>query len=303
MFKDIIGIIVEKCCHPDSKRPFSTESIKSALKNLHIGVKLDQPTKKQALEAIKELIKNYYITRTQMKIKVTVKSSNAEKSKEELVSYGAQVVNQDKDKDLFQMVCLIQPSAHRKIDSFIKNLPGGGTLEIVEQYVMNKETTDLENAGVVHLQLRDKPLDQASDDEEDDKKHGGNSKKAGKKGGKKKNGKKGGNKNDEDDDNSQSDDEDNKKEGEKAEHSEADKKPEETKMVDPLASNPNAKKCTSCNAYFETNADFKAHYKTEWHKFNTKRKTEKKDPMTENEYMEHMLDSDLAEKEKGKRKR
>lgn len=41
MFKDLVGIITEKCCHPTSKRPFSTESIKSALKSLHIGVKLD----------------------------------------------------------------------------------------------------------------------------------------------------------------------------------------------------------------------------------------------------------------------
>lgn len=109
----------------------------------------------------------------------------------------------------------------------------------------------------------------------------GSHKKASKKGGKKKTGKK-----DDDEGSASGDDEAKQKKNHAHAHAHAQnppadesvQKPDEKKVeeakADPLASNPNAKKCTSCNAYFETSADFKAHYKTEWHKFNTKRKTD-----------------------------
>ncbi len=76
MFKDIVNIIAEKCCHPTSKRPFSIESIKAALRTLHFAPKLDQPAKKQASDCIKKLQAMFYIARAEMKIKVTVSSSN-----------------------------------------------------------------------------------------------------------------------------------------------------------------------------------------------------------------------------------
>jgi len=46
MFNDIANIIAERCCHPISKRPFTTESIKAAMKEIHFPVKLDYTAKK-----------------------------------------------------------------------------------------------------------------------------------------------------------------------------------------------------------------------------------------------------------------
>jgi ribosome maturation protein Sdo1 len=46
LFKDVANIIAEKCCHPDSKRPFSVDSIKAAMKNIHFSAKIDQSAKK-----------------------------------------------------------------------------------------------------------------------------------------------------------------------------------------------------------------------------------------------------------------
>lgn len=43
-----------------------------------------------------------------------------------------------------------------------------GTMEIAEQYVMNKEVADLENAGVVNLQMREKPIKIEESDSEDE---------------------------------------------------------------------------------------------------------------------------------------
>ncbi len=49
MTADIIKVIVEKCVHPTTKRRFTFEIIRQALKDIHFAVKTDQPAKKQAL--------------------------------------------------------------------------------------------------------------------------------------------------------------------------------------------------------------------------------------------------------------
>jgi len=71
MLADIVKIIVEKCVHPSTKRRFTHDNIKMALKDIHFPLKLDQPAKKQALECIKLLQKRYKIARGEMKIKIT----------------------------------------------------------------------------------------------------------------------------------------------------------------------------------------------------------------------------------------
>jgi ribosome maturation protein Sdo1 len=71
MLADIIKIVVEKCVHPVTKRRFTPENIKLAIKDIHFPLKLDQPAKKQALDCIKLLQKRYKIARGEMKIRVT----------------------------------------------------------------------------------------------------------------------------------------------------------------------------------------------------------------------------------------
>jgi len=68
---DIVKIIVEKCVHPVTQRRFTPDNIKTAIKDIHFPVKLDQPAKKQALDCIKLLQKKYKIVRGQMKIRIT----------------------------------------------------------------------------------------------------------------------------------------------------------------------------------------------------------------------------------------
>jgi ribosome maturation protein Sdo1 len=49
--------------HPTTRRRFTFENIRQALKDIHFAVKTDQPAKKQALECIKLLQKRYKIAR------------------------------------------------------------------------------------------------------------------------------------------------------------------------------------------------------------------------------------------------
>ena len=57
--------------HPVTKRRFTQDAIKTAIKDIHFPVKHDQPAKRQALQCIKMLQKRYKIARGEMKIKIT----------------------------------------------------------------------------------------------------------------------------------------------------------------------------------------------------------------------------------------
>ena len=46
---EIIKFIVEKCVHPNTRRRFTPDTIRQAIKEIHFAVKTDQPAKKQAL--------------------------------------------------------------------------------------------------------------------------------------------------------------------------------------------------------------------------------------------------------------
>jgi ribosome maturation protein Sdo1 len=63
--------VVEKCVHPATKRRFTHENIRQAIKDIHFAVKTDQPAKKQALECIKLLQKRYKIVRGEMRVRVS----------------------------------------------------------------------------------------------------------------------------------------------------------------------------------------------------------------------------------------
>jgi hypothetical protein len=81
-------------------------------------------------------------------------------------------------KDNTVFICFIEPSLYRALDEAKKKIGGkerkflsylqAGTMEISEQYVMNKEVADLENAGVVNLQQREKPIKIEDSDSEDE---------------------------------------------------------------------------------------------------------------------------------------
>ncbi len=114
----------------------------------------------------------------------------------------------------------------------------------------------MENAGVVNIQMRENPLEVEEGSESDDE-------------GKKKKAKDKTKKN---------------KQGDQLEKNNVNKDVEDAKNIaaneKPVPEEAKAKddkkfKCTTCkDAAFETNLEFKAHFKTDWHNFNLKRKME-----------------------------
>jgi len=125
MEKDIANLLAERVVHPDSKRPFSVESIKAALKAIHFAPKLNEPVKKQVSDATKKLIAKYYIARAEMKIKLSVPLSYKSKLLAELDELKVKPENSLDEKDSFTMVCLIEPSLYRALDELVKKKLGG----------------------------------------------------------------------------------------------------------------------------------------------------------------------------------
>ncbi|PAA91218.1 hypothetical protein BOX15_Mlig032844g1 [Macrostomum lignano] len=55
MLKDIAKLIADRCLNPDTKRPYTSVAIESALKDAHFVVKLNKSSKQQALDGIRAL--------------------------------------------------------------------------------------------------------------------------------------------------------------------------------------------------------------------------------------------------------
>jgi len=286
MEKEIANLVAERVVHPDSKRPFSVESIKAALKALHFAPKLNEPVKKQVSDATKKLIQRYYMARAEMKIKLTVPLNYKNKLLDELKELKVKSENSLDDKDSFTLVCLIEPSLYRALDELLKKKLGEGSMEIVTRSVMMKEATDLENAGIANLQVREKPLEEEKSDGEDEAQN----KKGGKKGKKVPKKDQAANKHRDD-----SDDERLKKKEENIIKENAEPVMEIAKSKE----NEKKFKCTSCkDASFDTNAEFRTHFKTDWHNFNLKRKIEKKESVTEDEFLDQLLDEEISIKKR-----
>lgn len=125
MYKDIANLIAERIVHPDSKRPFSVDSITSALNILHFAPKLDQPVKKQASDCVKNLYKHFYVARAEMKLKVTVPNTLKSRVREELEAMKVKPETVTDDKEISAFTFLIEPSLYRAIDDLIKKKLGG----------------------------------------------------------------------------------------------------------------------------------------------------------------------------------
>lgn len=125
MYKDIANLIAERIVHPDSRRPFSVDSISSALNIIHFAPKLDQPVKKQASDCVKNLYKNFYVARAEMKLKITVPNTLKSKIREEFETMKVKPETVTDDKEITAFVVLIEPSLYRAVDDLIKKKLGG----------------------------------------------------------------------------------------------------------------------------------------------------------------------------------
>jgi len=295
MSKDIANIIAEKCCHPDSKRAFALESIKAAMKKIHFPVRLDQNAKKQASDCTKILQEKFVLARAEMKVQLNIAKDKKESLVKELQEIQVVVKEEFTEGEKSHLICLIEPSKYRSIEDILKNKLQDGSMEILNQYVTNKEVTDIEKAGTVNLQLREGVKLEEYKEEEDSDDASAIATKSNRKGTTSKKGK-------------------GKHKEEVKEEIKKEIPTEDTKNLVIKEENADVKiavenvkekvseekkfKCGSCtDAVFNSNQEFRSHFKTEWHNFNLKRKMEKKTlPVTEEEFRSLQFDKEFDKK-------
>lgn len=218
------------------------------------------------------------------------------------------------DGKRIEVFLYIEPSKFRPISSMVKEELPDCVMEVISNVVTNDSVQEIENAGNANLTLRDdwkeeetdkkgkkkpalkeevKKLEEDNEEaaEEDDEEVEGEHKK------KKKNKKK----------NPQIDNRFANKEREfefELARIEEMNKAKEKLILDEQKKqgssieeqkNKGSKKCSSCkDAYFETNDEYRLHFKTEWHLSNLKRKQKTETLLSEIEYKLHKLDASFA---------
>lgn len=177
-----MNIIAEKCVHSISKRPISLDSVEKAVKDIHFPIRLDISSKRQALLCIKKLQRKFMISRAQMEVQITIIDSlHLENLKKELVEKKIYEETIDdlklkvNEKGEISFRILIDPSNYRILDDLLKNQIKSGFVEVIMQYVVNKEVANIENTWIVNLEIRPDykegdELGSESDEEEEDEK-------------------------------------------------------------------------------------------------------------------------------------
>ena len=51
LFKDVAGVIADKCINPDTQRPYTLSMVERALRDVHLSVDPKRGAKQQALQA------------------------------------------------------------------------------------------------------------------------------------------------------------------------------------------------------------------------------------------------------------
>ena len=147
LFRDIAAIVSEKCVNAETRRPFTVNMIEKTMKStLHYAAKAGKPAKKQALEVIRLLKKHIPIVRAQMRVRVSVPTSRASETKNELMGkYEVQHIRTiSKEEDVLSVFdCDIQPGNFRALDVYVREMMGGNGLEVMDMHVSEEGTTDI----------------------------------------------------------------------------------------------------------------------------------------------------------------
>lgn len=311
----IASWIASNCVHPDHGRPYTVSQIKSALGKNFI-VQTHKPLKKQCLDAVKFLKSVIRIERAKMELSIQYVKSHHDVVSEAIDRLDKKLVPEktrspSDDEDFCVIVLQVDPFLYRELDELAKSV--NGRLEILQQVVFFEGDVDLDKEierKQVHREEKNEDyrklavedavgaMDKLELDNEENEAVDVGEANAGN--------------NDEDDEAGVSmvDRKTQKmasKRAKKAQRRKAHEKVHveaaenggnnntecmatvadqsnnsETKEDKP--SPPGSKSCNTCGGAFLSSADYRAHFKGNWHRFNQKLKLQKMPPVSEEEF-------------------
>ncbi|XVE95595.1 hypothetical protein REPUB_Repub02eG0112300 [Reevesia pubescens] len=123
-FRDIASIVMQKTINPETQRPYTISMIERLMHEIHFAVDPHSSSKKQALEVIRELQKNFPIKRSPMRLRLTVPAQNFNSLFEKLNEWSATIVSKDESGSQLSVICESEPGMFRDCDALVRNLQG-----------------------------------------------------------------------------------------------------------------------------------------------------------------------------------
>ncbi|GIL92274.1 hypothetical protein Vretimale_18438 [Volvox reticuliferus] len=138
LFKDVAGVLVEKCINPATNRPYTLSMLERALRDIHFNLDPKKSAKQQALEALPLLKKEFPIERARMRLKLSVPVEAQQELEQLLQMEAADVQSLDVGPGgVCAVVAQVEPGAFRNLHSFMQTSTRGiGRLEVLSLAVM-----------------------------------------------------------------------------------------------------------------------------------------------------------------------
>jgi len=131
LMKDVANTIAGLCVNPDTKRPYPVSIIEKGLKEVHFTAKAGRNSKQQALEAIPKLKTAMNIDRAQMRVRVSMGTSQWKSISEKVEQMGS-LEDKEWNGDNATMTLVIDPGHYRQLDDLIRSeTKGKGMLEVL----------------------------------------------------------------------------------------------------------------------------------------------------------------------------
>jgi ribosome maturation protein SDO1 len=149
-FKDIVNIISKKIVHPKSKRLFSTESIKAALKEVNFNQTISKTSKQQAQDGIRLLEKYYCIERIGMLVSLKFNDNSDFENLEKLIYF------QVEKKKENEAQIIINPNIYKELDKHLQEeLKGKFEVVILDNAYFNSQSQNIDIGLETSLQRKE----------------------------------------------------------------------------------------------------------------------------------------------------
>lgn len=139
-YKDIVNIISNKVVHPKSKRLFSAETIRAALKEVNFNVQYNKPAKKQAQDAIKILEKYFHVERVSCLVKLKFMIPQAFEGLK--LKYDIEVQNRSDNEAL---ILISSKDYSGFIEYVTQEMQDTITAELLDEAYCNRETKNIQD--------------------------------------------------------------------------------------------------------------------------------------------------------------
>ncbi|RDX63164.1 Ribosome maturation protein SBDS [Mucuna pruriens] len=120
-FRDIATIVMHKTYNPETQRPYTISMIERLMREVHFAVDPHSTSKKQALEVIQELQKQFPIKRCPLRIRATAPEDQMPELLEKLNAWNATVISKEGSSAQLSIILELEPGLYKDCHDFVMN--------------------------------------------------------------------------------------------------------------------------------------------------------------------------------------